>query len=224
MMKKNIHLTRQAFTMIELVFVIIVMGVLAALAMPRLNSDKKQEAMDNILSDIRYTQHLALMGSKQMFNNEKWQQRYWRIVFSDCGGDYFYMIGTDDDMESANNAFFSREEAATDPANGKPMFYACNKKVDKSNRIFLTDKYGITSILAEGGCTGNNNGGGGSDHIGFDHLGRAHHDFSASTEPNYDGYMYDTCTLTFTFDDGNTEKITIAPETGYATIVGQPDS
>lgn len=53
-----------AFTMIELVFVIVVLGILSALAMPRIDRDLRQEAKDNILSSIRYTQHLALIDEK----------------------------------------------------------------------------------------------------------------------------------------------------------------
>jgi len=221
-MKKNTYVKQSAFTMLELVFAIIVIGVLAALAIPRLDNSNKQGAMDNILSDIRYTQHLALLGSKQMFNEKKWQQRYWHIVFSSCGEDnLFYMIGTDNDMEDSDSANFEKSEAATDPANGRPMFYSCagTNKTEVSNRIFLTDNYGITEVLAEGGC---NQGGG--DHIGFDYLGRPQNGFSTSTQPDSASYMYEKCTLTFTFTDGTKQKIEIAPETGYAHIVGQENS
>jgi len=55
---------KSAFTMIELILVIVVLGILAALAMPRVDRDSRQEAADNILSAIRYTQHLALMDNK----------------------------------------------------------------------------------------------------------------------------------------------------------------
>jgi len=40
---------KNAFTMVELLFVIIVIGILASLAMPRLDRDNKQEASDNKL-------------------------------------------------------------------------------------------------------------------------------------------------------------------------------
>ena len=40
---------KKAFTMVEAVMVIVVMGVLAAVAMPRLESDRRQEAIDQIL-------------------------------------------------------------------------------------------------------------------------------------------------------------------------------
>jgi len=209
--------------MIELVFVIVVIGILASVALPRIDDDKKQESMDNVLSDIRYTQQLALSGSKQMFDKEKWQQRYWRIIFSSCNNntEWFYMIGTDNNMTDSTNAFFSKEEAATDSANGKPMFYNCSgvNKTDVSKRIFLSDNYGIKSVATSTKCDGN-----GGKYIGFDHMGRPHYGFSQSSEPDYASYMTGECIITFTFTDDSTSKIHIAPETGHAYIDGQPNS
>ncbi len=224
---KGISMKRPAFTMIELVFVIVVIGILAAVALPRIDRDIRQEAANSLLSDIRYTQHLALVDDKHKFDNAKWQQRFWRIVFSTCtGSDRFYMIGTDDDMESASNAFFDKEEAAIDPSNGKPMFWTngtdCSDGGDGnvSERIFVTRRYGINSIGASGGC------GTGMGHIGFDQLGRPHYGFSTSTSPDYSTIMTSDCNLTFNFVDTSIDPliITIKKETGFAYIVDQEGS
>ena len=221
---------RPAFTMIELVFVIVVLGILASLAMPRLDRDLSQEAADSILSDIRYTQHLALMDDMHEFDDPKWQQKFWRIVFSTCdsGKKHYYMIGSDTNKGSANNALFAQTEAAIDPVNSKPMFgnpALCNTDGGPavSDRMFITRKYGIKTVLFTGGCNGTVNGSGG-DHLGFDHLGRPHHGFSTSTIPDYASYMTTTCVMTFTLTNGKTFKINIEPETGYAFIDTQTGS
>ena len=218
---------RNAFTMIELVFVIVVLGILAALAMPRLDRDLKQEAADSILSNIRYTQHLALTDNKHMFNNAKWQQRFWRIVFSTCtGSDRYFMVGTDDNMEDATNAFFDQSEAALDPRTGKPLFWTngsdCSSGGDGtvSEEVFISKKYGITTIVSSGDCGDGTTMG----HIGFDNLGRPHYGFSDSTQPNNASIIIEKCIFTFTMSDGDTFAIDIEPETGYAQIVGQEDS
>ncbi len=218
---KGISMKRPAFTMIEIVMVIVVLGILAALALPRFERDIKQEAADSILSDIRYTQHLALMSSKHQFNQPTWQRAFWKISFESCGGGsgFFSSIGTDMD----NGGDISQSEAAMDPANGKVMFWtntascANGGNSTTSDRIFLTKKFGIKGISGAGGCAE-------IQHIGFDHLGRPHVSFSGSTAPTYGSYMNTACTFTFTLSDDDTFSIRINPETGYAFIVGQEDS
>jgi len=210
--------------MIELVFVIVVLGILAALAIPRMERDLKQEAADNILSAIRYTQHLALIDNKQKFDNPKWQQRFWRIVFGSCtGNDKYYMVGSDDDMTGSTNAYFTQDEAALDPVNGKSMFWTngtdCSTGGDNtvSKNIFISKKYGINAVTPGGGCT--------NLYLGFDHLGRPYNSgFPNSSVPNNSGTISSECTFTFTLSDGDNFKINIKPETGYAFIDGQTGS
>jgi len=211
---------KSAFTMLELVFVIVVLGIIASLAMPRLDRDLSQEAADTALSNIRYTQHMALADFRQSFTEPKWQMSFWKINFeggSDNG--IFIGIGSDKDYEGDTD----KVEAATDPANGLPMFWqntsACEDGGDNtvSKNIFLTRKFGVTAVTGTGGCNG-------LKHIGFDHLGRPHVSFSATTSPTYSSYMNATCTFTFTMSNGDTFAIDIEPETGYASIVGQAGS
>ena len=204
---------KPAFTMIELIMVIIVLGILASLAIPRIDRDVTQEAADKILSNIRYTQHLALIDDKHLFDDPKWQRRYWKIMFATCSdGKYFFRIGSDDDMDSTTT--FEKTEAAIDPVNGKPFYMVNNGNCDDqtvSNNIFIGKKYDINSVTGSGGCAG-------LKHIGFDHLGRPHVSFSGSNIPDYGSYMQNRCVLTFTFTSGDNFKINIEPETGYAFI------
>ena len=55
---------KKAFTMLELVFVIVVIGILAAAIIPSTRTNPAQEAAIQLLSDIRYTQHLAMIDDK----------------------------------------------------------------------------------------------------------------------------------------------------------------
>ena len=211
---------KSAFTMLELVFVIVVLGTLASMALPRLDRDHTQEAADHILSQIRYTQHLALMDDMHEFNNPSWQQKWWKIMFSSCqNGNLFYRIGSDNNMDG--NGMFSQDEAAIDPINGMPLFMSnnddtCEGDTTVSKNIFLTERFGITAI----NTTSCNN----TAHIGFDHLGRPHQGYGASSQPNFASYLNAVCTFTFTMSDNTTFSIQIKPETGYAQIVGQPNS
>ena len=210
--------------MIEMMLVMILMGILASLAIPRMQRDSRQEAADNVLSAIRYTQHLAQMDDKHMFNDSHWQQRFWRIYFGTCNDGKFYAIGADDSMDGANNARVDFNESALDPSTGKHIWAhdggSCegsHNAGELSSDVFLTKKYGITAISESGGCL--------NSYVGFDHLGRPYTSaFTQSDEPNNAGYMTSQCHLLFTLSDGSTFQINIEPETGYAYISNQPGS
>lgn len=215
--------------MIELTMVIVVLGILAALALPRMERDIRQEAGDNILSAIRYTQHMALMDNVTDPRNSDWQKSFWRFGVRTClnaEGDVFYYVGSDEDREGN----IDNDEAAVDPINGKIMLGAagtsCASGVNNnaSLNIFITKKYGIQNTNMFANC-----GGGDADaarYVGFDHLGRPHTGFSGSGTPDYSSIMTADCSLTFQFADTDIDDlvITIEKQTGHAFIVGQPDS
>ena len=218
--------TRKAFTMIELVFVIVVVGILAAMALPRLNRDLKQEAADHILSQIRYTQHMAINDNKHSYKDSTWQRRFWTIAFSTCDdGKAFYRVGSDTDGSGGGAGKFEKNEAMTDPYNGKPLWSEDNGDCDDpsvSENIKIGKKYGIT--VDNGVASGSGINGCDAKYIGFDHLGRPHIKFGTSNIPDYSTYMDRTCTFTYTLKNGESFQITILPESGFAFIENQMDS
>jgi prepilin-type N-terminal cleavage/methylation domain-containing protein len=205
----------RAFTFIELIFVIIVLGILAAFALPRLERDLRQEAADNILSAIRYTQHLALNDDKTNPFDANWQQTLWMIRFTG-GANAYYTISSD----TSKNGAVSKDESAIDPANGRYMYNSSGAFSaignDESPNIFLGKHYGINSISTSGGCP--------TQHIAFDNIGRPFNGLIGSLSTNdYSQYMGSDCTVTFGFTDTSITPlaITITKETGHAFIVGQ---
>ena len=221
---------RSAFTMIELIMVIVVLGILAALAIPRLDRDLRQEAGDSMLSSIRYAQHMALMDNVTDSDNNKWQKAFWRFGFRKCSDNgIYYYVGSDKDTEGNIDA----GEEAMDPTNGKSMIgvspaQPCetdlSAQTNVSPNIFITKKYSISdgNIAWSAGC------GAGSTYIGFDNLGRPHRGYAGKTAPvqDYATLMENDCDITFTFDASNIDPlvIRIEKETGHAFIVGQQGS
>ena len=221
-LRKYIKETKKAFTMIELIFVIIIVGILAAVALPRIDRDTKQEAADNILAAIRYTQHLALMDYKidpnnnpNNPNNNNWQAGLWKINFDPCSdGDIAYSITTG-------------AVGASDPANGRSFGVdkglACTRDAQPnvSKNTFLSREYGVQNIafvVPDNGaqrCAGS---------LAFDHLGRLHQGNIQAATTDYATYSQVDCKLTVTMTDNSTFDITVLQETGYASIETQIDS
>jgi prepilin-type N-terminal cleavage/methylation domain-containing protein len=205
-----------AFTLLELVMVVVVIGIISVLAIPRLDRDLREEAQTNVLNAIRYTQHLSLMDNKHMLGEKNWHRRFWQIAFGQCTtGNWFYKIGSDDDM--GGNGEFSKDEAAIDGATALPYFWSAGTPCSSggngaaSEDIFITKKYGIGAVNFSGGCS---NG----QYIGFDNLGRPHVNFGSSSNPDHSSYMKTDCNITFSFKDASIApfSIIISKETGSA--------
>jgi len=216
---KGTPVKRPAFTMLELVFVIVVLGILAALAIPRLERDLRQEAIDNLLSAIRYTQHLALIDDKTNPTDitdpvyPNWQRKLWKITFSTDADNLanFYTISTDLNGDGTVDI----GETAIDPLNGKYMYNADGDTIidaDETSSIFIGKNYGINSMNFSGGCQG-------EDHIAFDNLGRPHTGIGGATN-NYGTYMGTDCNIVMGFVDGSIRdlNISIRTETGQVSI------
>lgn len=77
---------KKAFTMIELVFVIVVIGILAAVIIPNTRTNPVQEAAIKLLSQIKYTQHLAMVDDGYN-STTTWYRNRWQIVM-DTNGSY----------------------------------------------------------------------------------------------------------------------------------------
>nr|WP_321435292.1 prepilin-type N-terminal cleavage/methylation domain-containing protein [uncultured Campylobacter sp.] len=83
---------KKAFTLIELVFVVVVIGILAFALWPTKQPTQAFEAARQIVAHIRYTQHLALNDDKFATHTDTdgtgasiaidWYKRLWRITFS----------------------------------------------------------------------------------------------------------------------------------------------
>jgi len=220
-------LKKSAFTMIELVFVIIVMGILASIAMDSTDRDLKQEAAETILSHIRLAQQLALSDNKHRSDNDvRWQTSYWRFEYEKCDNvdRYTYRVGSDIDLSGGVNKI----EAAIDPTNGKYIWANgnCNNfddlASDESPDVYLYGRFGVEHVAhstTTGSCTAQN--------IGFDYLGRPHSGlkyYKTNNNSNFQKLMTKDCILTFTMSDGDTFQIKIEAETGHSFIVGQENS
>jgi type II secretory pathway pseudopilin PulG len=198
-------LKRFAFTMLELVFVIVVIGIITAVMLPRIDRDNVYEAAQQLISHIKYTQHLAMIDNKFDDIDPLWFNELWQIRFQACAGNrHAYSIYSDTDHDAAIDA----GEAALDPLSRKRIdATTCVAGPNQDPNVVLSNKYDIDTVNLAGPCFAANN------YIAFDHLGRPHIDVANSVN-----VAQAVCTITVA---SNAENLTISvePETGYACII-----
>ena len=140
--------------MIELVIVIIIAGILAAVMIPRLERDSLREATNQVVRHIQYTQHLAMVDDVYDANNTTWYQNRWTIGL--CGRGYV--------IERANSS-----ETAEDPLTQRDINGTDNNLADM----------GITNIAVSTNSTPLTAG----CRIIFDNLGRPYSAAGIPTSP-----------------------------------------
>ncbi|MFK5937653.1 MAG: type II secretion system protein [Sulfurimonas sp.] len=214
---------KKAFTMIELVFVIVVIGILAAVIIPSTKTNPLQEAAIQVLSHIRYTQHLAMVDDKYDANDPFWYRGRWQLIFYNGNNSNNVPAYTVYSDNSGYTGDPSSGEIAMNPQNKSKLMtggYSGSNVLDIMHASFngtksmnLGMKYGITSYQLSGGCNG--------ARISFDHLGRPiTGDLSSMTGPYFAGtqrLVTTDCNITLA-DSADNIIITIRPETGYSSI------
>jgi type II secretory pathway pseudopilin PulG len=234
---------KKSFTLLEVIFVIVVIGILSSMIIPRVGSDKLNEAASQLVSHIRYTQHLAMINDKydvNQLNGSKviWFEKRWRLKFSksqDTEEKYSYTIfddrlqtatGNPDAAEVAVNPL-NRSKKLTGGAASATMIHTGDPQA--TNEMNIGKEYGILDVDFASECrTANVN-----KVITFDHLGRpirgATSDmsspYSSSTNSNNilisQRCIIDLCTVSDCNSANSAQKITIAiePETGYSCVL-----
>lgn len=224
---------KKAFTMIEIVFVIIIIGIITAIAIPKLNNDNLQTAADQVISHIRYTQHLAMQDDKFNINDTQWFKGRWTIRFyKDLSftGSYIptknysniwaYTIYSDKKNYSGNNP--DVVGIAKNPENKEQLLtggYNNTVHVEdpkSMEELRLNIKYGITDIKFSNGCRSN------TTYISFDNIGRPFntrprtYPYEVGT-PGWHKLLTKKCIISL-YNKSDKIDIAIEPETGYVHI------
>lgn len=203
---------RFAFTMLELVFVIIVIGILAVLAMPNFTTNPLQQAAEQIASHIRYTQHLAMVDDKYDPTDATWWQKRWQIRFphTTIAGEeiYYYEVFRDEDKAGNSDA----SEEAIDPLTKQTLGDGVTAvaSISEDAAVNLTKNFGISEV--GGTCVV----GGAFRTLVFDHLGRPYLDAYTGlySNPAPNG----GCTIELKHQSDGNATISVQPETGYVSV------
>ncbi|MBS9778977.1 MAG: type II secretion system protein [Campylobacteraceae bacterium] len=227
---------KKAFTLIELLFVIVVAGIIAVMALPRMDNDNIYEAANQIISHIRYTQHLAMQDNKYDPNDPQWYMERWQLAFhkKTAGSDrkWSYSIFSDASHDGNPN----RSEMAVNPSEPSKFLtggYSAGTvaygDAENTKELNIGHKFDIENVVFSGGCATSDSR---NYRISFDNLGRPMYDklkdyTSLYQENDKNKLVLERCDITIctkevcpSKDDGK-KRVTIAiePESGYAHIL-----
>ena len=229
---------KSAFTMLELLFVIVIIGILSAIFIPKISQNKLSQAANQVITHIRYTQHLALIDDKYDVNDPFWFLERWTIRFKKDlvystlhpSGTYLnkwsYTIYSDTSHDGNPNT----SEMAINPVNNNQYLSGgYNNTLHVNNNqsmqeLRLGEQYNISDIVFSGGCRSN------VLYINFDHLGRPSNSFPVNSpyelpSAGFHKLLTSPCNITLCSKNCTTadvtEKVVIAiePETGYVHIL-----
>ncbi len=218
---------RRAFTMLELVVVIVLIGILAVGVVPLFQRDMLAEAAQQVASHLRYTQHLAMIDNKFNPDDAQWYKARWQIFFTKAKGadrHWAYTIFSDGAGHTGNPDL---SEVAINPLDSSKLLtggYSGNLITQydgdrASNELNIGHEYGIDNVTFSGGCKLPSS----RLRLAFDYYGRPIYD----NQKLFDG-MYTKkgksmlvrkqCRITL-FKKSETITIAIEPETGFIHIL-----
>jgi len=211
---------KKAFTLIEIIFVLVIIGILAVVIIPRTQRDTLQEVAIQVVSDIRYTQHLAMIDDKYDSTDSNWYRNKWQLIFAksdnssgkDTAGKWAYTIFSDYLSTSQGNPDIN--EMAVNPLDkNKLLSGGYSGGLDwederASKKLNIGYSYGITNMKSSG-C--------GGKRISFDNLGRPFKGDDSSWNASTEGLLKSQCIFTFYIEEDSI-KVYIEPETGYVHL------
>jgi len=227
---------KKAFTMVEFIFVIVVIGVLATIIIPKTKTNPLQEAAVQVLSHIRYTQHLAMIDDKYNTSNTEWFRERWQIFFSNTtnGSNDKWAYSIFSDKAGGNTGNPDVSEIAINPLAKSKLLtggYSGTVQYDdiqgrNTKELHIGEKYGIVDIDFIDGCSIAIN----KQRIFFDYLGRpfyggAHLQTKAYNDESSVKLLKSKCHIELCLSTCtsalSTDKITIElqAETGYSCIL-----
>lgn len=208
---------KEAFTLLELVIVIIVVGIMAAIAIPRIDRRVMIEVSNQVATHIRYAQHLAMIDDKFDPTNPNWHYNRWSIRFNRISNQWRYSICFNSTGLGGCN---SPVAIATDPKNPRKFLSGGTEAAltdeQLNNDLNLQRKFDITNVAIAGGCN--------NQQIAFDKKGRPYcypTNLGGLTNPG-SGLIANDVNITLTNSAGQNAIITIYAQTGFVEITALP--
>jgi prepilin-type N-terminal cleavage/methylation domain-containing protein len=217
---------KKAFSLLELVFVIVVIAIISSQFFQNSDDNKLRLAANQVASHIRYTQHLAMMDDKFSSNEQYWYKKRWNIFFTKGNGSndkWSYVIFSDNHADGDINSYDGNpkpSEVATNPLNMSKKLSGGSSSTaeihtgddDATDEMNIGEKFGIDNVSITGGSTGTS-----AKTLIFDHFGRVYRGATETVTSAYHRLAGSTINITLT-KGSESIVVSIEPETGYVRI------
>ncbi|EAL0007892.1 type II secretion system protein [Campylobacter upsaliensis] len=222
---------KKAFSLLELVLVMMILGILISFAGFNLRQDKLSEGARSILNDILYTRNLALMQNSFRANElshakREWYKSRWQLYFINSAASNYeqtYTIFLDKNGDgNANlgklNVNLDRE-IAVDIVNPTKLMNSgqsgvIHKDDEKASARFNIEKrFGIEKVEFRGACSE-------TTRIIFDEFGRLYSPLRSAKNPFDKSLAKSSSTCILRLNSKSKKQICIVIDTlsGYAYI------
>lgn len=198
---------KKAFSLLELIFAIFLIGVITAVIIPENKISKLQLATDKLITNLNYTRYIAMLDDKQDIDDNEWEKKRWTLKFQNCSEQskkgIYYTIYSDSE---GGTGHFYKTDTLKDPLTQKFLYVSntCEIKSDESSDVLLTQNFGIEQIDISCNTTS------GIGQISFGEDGRVY------SQLGQDIKSIDTqCSIRLIDIDGKYKTIIIEPVTGY---------
>lgn len=220
---------KKAFTLIEVIFIIVVVGILSTIAISRFNSKDLLRGAEMVARDIEYVKHLAVIDDNRvpndMIQKHENNSNFWAITFIGIGGDPKMSIfkytnpsinyGT---VQTAVVDYLDKEKFLTlTVRNGKDDDIIDGSVIKTSPRVWLKKTYSINKIDTSDCNAEDYTGRHSINTLFFNEEGIPYIANSSGGTFWYFQKLKEICTLKIKAGS-DTKCIDIYPETGYVKV------
>ena len=210
MRKLSKHNIKLSFSLLELIFSIILLTYLVTLFIPKDNTTKLNLAADKIVLYLKYTRYIAMIDDKYNINDPLWFRERYTLKFQNCSkkvGGLYFIVYSDTNHKGSPN----KSECLKDPITNKYLYshYDCEASYDESKHILLTKEFNIVDVDIS--CNETTTLG----QVSFDKSGEVYSKLGTSENDINKYKIKEKCNIRIYDINKNSINITIEPETGY---------
>ncbi len=204
--------TKKSFTLIELLFTIILVSIVSGIIYSKIKTSKLDLAVNRIILYLNYTKYLASIENQYDVTDSKWFKKLWTFKFQRCRSSVtglYFIVYSDKDTDG----YIDKIETAIDPLNSRHLYSSnwCNEKSSSNNKyVLLSNEYNIVSVDVS--CNNTSSLG----QISFDQYGRI---YSKLSNGEYSNEIEQDCIITLKDKNNDQKSIKISANTAYISEI-----